>query len=409
MGFEGLFVVERVGMSGGLALLWRETGMATLLSYSTNYIDVSVTLDGEPPWRLTCFYGFPERSRRQQSWSLLRDLKAQSSLPWIVIGDFNDIASHEEKRGHLPHPDNLVRGFNDTLQDCELYDLGMQGHGFTWEKGRGSDHWIEEPLDRAIASTDWSDMYTQAKVLNILATTSDHSALFLELKGRPMRTVGRKFKFESAWLLDPQCREIVEASWRQSSHQEFQQRINVCGQDLWRWGSEHFRKFGRKVQSLRTLLENLRSSRAVNDVRRFQATEHELKLFLAQEEIYWRQRSKQLWLKEGDLNTKYFHRAASHRKKSNYLQRLKNSVGDWVEGSVMHGEILTYFADIFQSSDCSLDFLNSFSARITTDMNERLLRPIEPDEVKGAVFSMAPTRPRVRMACLHRSINFFDR
>ncbi|KAL0297736.1 UNVERIFIED_CONTAM: hypothetical protein Sradi_6825700 [Sesamum radiatum] len=41
------------------------------------------------------------------------------------------------------------------------------------------------------------------------------------------------------------------------------------------------------------------------------------------EEIVWRQRSKELWLREGDRNTGYFHRWASHRFKTNCIRKYK--------------------------------------------------------------------------------------
>lgn len=75
LGFEGLFCVENSGLGGGLALFWRDKDVATLLGYSQNYIDVVVSLPGKAQYRLTCFYGYPERARRQQSWELLRYLK----------------------------------------------------------------------------------------------------------------------------------------------------------------------------------------------------------------------------------------------------------------------------------------------------------------------------------------------
>jgi hypothetical protein len=39
-----------------------------------------------------------------------------------------------------------------------------------------------------------------------------------------------------------------------------------------------------------------------------------LNSLIAQEESYWRQRSRISWMKEGDRNTKFFHEFASQRK-----------------------------------------------------------------------------------------------
>lgn len=50
---------------------------------------------------------------------------------------------------------------------------------------------------------------------------------------------------------------------------------------------------------------------------------------LRMEEISWRQKSKQSWLKEGDRNMKFFHKIVSWRQSINSLSRLK-VVGNWV-------------------------------------------------------------------------------
>ncbi|XP_019176174.1 PREDICTED: uncharacterized protein LOC109171577 [Ipomoea nil] len=210
MGFDGMLVVGRKGMGGGLALFWREKDMVTVLGYSANHINVSVHLPDKIPYRLTCFYGYPERARRELSWRLLRGLKSSTVMPWIVIGDFNDIASPSEKKGVNPYPDGLIRGFNDTLNYCELCDLGMVGYRFTWDRGRGTDHWLEERLDRAVGNVEWCVAFPEAIMRNILTLNSDHSAIFLDPDGSPVCRVHREFRFKAAWLLDEECKQAVE-------------------------------------------------------------------------------------------------------------------------------------------------------------------------------------------------------
>ena len=47
------------------------------------------------------------------------------------------------------------------------------------------------------------------------------------------------------------------------------------------------------------------------------------------EETHWRQLSKELWLKEGDKNTGFFHRMANAHRRNNSLDRMKIN-GVWL-------------------------------------------------------------------------------
>lgn len=56
LGYEGVFVVDSQGRSGGLALMWRDVEKANLLSYSHNNVDIEVKVNRVSSWRITGLY-----------------------------------------------------------------------------------------------------------------------------------------------------------------------------------------------------------------------------------------------------------------------------------------------------------------------------------------------------------------
>ncbi|KAJ8769927.1 hypothetical protein K2173_009009 [Erythroxylum novogranatense] len=117
-------------------------------SFLQNFIDLVVKEEGMKEWRLTSFYGFPERGHRWESWELLRGLNEGNVLPWICLGDLNELLSEDEKMGGEAHPRYLMNDFLQALLDCNLSDITVEGYQFLREKGRGTDHWVRERLNR---------------------------------------------------------------------------------------------------------------------------------------------------------------------------------------------------------------------------------------------------------------------
>lgn len=109
--YDGAFVIENTGHSGGLAFIYKKEGSAHLISKSAHFIDVEVKLENKSPYCVTRYYGHVNHNHWRFSWQLLRTLVTQFMLPWWVLGDFNDLLSSSEKRGRVEHPSYLLNRF----------------------------------------------------------------------------------------------------------------------------------------------------------------------------------------------------------------------------------------------------------------------------------------------------------
>lgn len=56
-----------MGHSGGIVVIWNNSLDVSLTSFSFNHISMDIHDAIRGLWRLTAFYGFPERSRNHLS------------------------------------------------------------------------------------------------------------------------------------------------------------------------------------------------------------------------------------------------------------------------------------------------------------------------------------------------------
>lgn len=100
--------------------------------------------------------------------------------------------------------------FRDCINACDLKDLGYRGGSFTWCRGNSSASHIKERLDRFLATPAWFELYQSFEVRHLPMHKSDHSPILLEAAYTVREEDSTKpFRFESLWLFDEGCKEIV--------------------------------------------------------------------------------------------------------------------------------------------------------------------------------------------------------
>ncbi|KAL5546787.1 hypothetical protein UlMin_006474 [Ulmus minor] len=322
-------------------LLSKDHVVVKINSAARFYIDAIISSSDIIPWRFSGIYGDPNPNQRKNTWELIQRLCLVDHGPWICCGDFNEILDVSEKLGGREKPQCGIDNFRRSIDLCHLIDLGF-------EVRRGS-----------------------------------------------------RFHFEHAWCEDPGCGDIINSSWLGSSGDlgisGLLDRIALCGKNLEVWGKDKFRHLTKEKKTLQEKISCLSSLHDSGSWKTLKECEKNLNSLLDTEERYWRQRSRVSWLKNGDRNTKFFHKKAIARRKKNEILGLCDSNGCWQDDIGVVSEIIqSYFSNIFRSNCPTVDQINlitdSIPIRVSPEMNNSLLKPFNEDEVNAAVFGMNPTK-----------------
>ncbi|KAF7147855.1 hypothetical protein RHSIM_Rhsim03G0108700 [Rhododendron simsii] len=126
LGFNFATYFEPVGLSGGLALWWKPEVDIDIETSSKNIVHTIISNKFNSFVCAASFiYGYPNREGRDQVWEDLMGIGRTEILPWLCIGDFNEILSSEYKMGgNSPYPARFT-SFHGMLSVCGLVDLGF--------------------------------------------------------------------------------------------------------------------------------------------------------------------------------------------------------------------------------------------------------------------------------------------
>ncbi|KAK4284609.1 hypothetical protein QN277_001415 [Acacia crassicarpa] len=335
LGFDGLVQVPSVGRSGGLVAVWKSDQVGvSVLRRDRQFLHLLCSKNGEPSFFLTAVYSLPLPHCKHELWQELGKLASIIVDPWVVAGDFNDIAHPSERVGGATPSSWRMNKFVERINECNLNDLGYSGASFTWRgPGSATSSGLFERLDRALANTSFLSTFEQCSVRVLPRVKfSDHNPICLCFgKDVVSRSVSRPFRFEAMWLHHQDYRAFLSEEWDiqgdlNLSLSRFQEAIRV-------WNYDVFGMVETRKNRILARLNGIQKSTAYPYSRYLCGLEinlqEDLQRILALEEVKWFQKSKDIWIKDGDRNTRYYHLKAKMRTRRNKIRALKSESGVW--------------------------------------------------------------------------------
>ncbi|CAN1253995.1 Transposon TX1 uncharacterized 149 kDa protein [Linum perenne] len=175
-----------------------------------------------------------------------------------------------------------------------------------------------------------------------------------------------------------------------------QSKLQEVRRRLIEWARLGKTNSARHIRTLKQSIQDLRNQSPIewNCIRDL---ERQLSEALCQEKLFWKQKARIRWLKEGDCNTAYFHKVVATRRARNHIHALKDSSGiPQTDESIKRNIAVNFYRNLF-SSEHPIgfrlpDFLHGFPRKVTHSMNDRLLAFVSDEEIRKSVFDMGPSQ-----------------
>ena len=208
LGFDNSYIVEAEWFSGGIWLLWNECKIKIHVVANSRHSITALVDDQNYFWILTVVYANPCANIRRLLWSYLDSIRSCFQMPWLIVGDFNEITSCDEKRGG--RTTFSYSGFSNWIDRNELVDMGFIGPRFTWMNKRGVGDEVWERLDRGLCSMEWRIHYSESFVKHLPRLSSDHCPVLIQLQSTQIPySMSKPFRFEAMWLKNKDFEAII--------------------------------------------------------------------------------------------------------------------------------------------------------------------------------------------------------
>ncbi|KAJ9539130.1 hypothetical protein OSB04_031863 [Centaurea solstitialis] len=261
---------------------------------------------------------------------------------------------------------------------------------------------IHRKLDRVLVNDNFVDEFPFSSSCFLARGVSDHSPVVVSLAyGRPS---GRTpFRFDNFITSLPDFHMLVDQAWQSPIVGTYAFRLLAKLKSLKRSLRGLRSRVGavsQKVKISRDSLQHVQmlvdsNPRDLSLQERLASVSQDFQFALKMEDSYLRQRAKIRWIKEGDLNTAFFHKAVKERRNRSLIASILDGHGTEVHGEAVVNAFVDHFKSILGERDVNVvpDIPEDFFAnRLSIDDANFMIRPITKDEVKRAMFDIADDR-----------------
>jgi hypothetical protein len=199
-------------------------------------------------------------------------------------------------------------------------------------------------------------------------------------------------------LKHKEFKEVVARTWNKGASKGWMTRVvreklKAVKEALKKWNSETYGAMELNIPSLMASIQDLEVMGEVRDLSAVEKREwkqncEQLWALLNSKVCLEFQKSKAKWLKEGDVNSSYFHACVKGRKRTNSIMALKK--GDsWLENpNCIKEEICNYFVNHFAEEVWVRPTMDGIVfPNLSVEDNVQLERPFDESEVKVVIAS----------------------
>ncbi|XP_010501715.1 PREDICTED: uncharacterized protein LOC104779013 [Camelina sativa] len=244
----------------------------------------------------------------------------------MAIGDFNEIKGNHEKRRGPPRPEISFADFQNMIQVCDFHDMKHHGDPFTWT-GKRHSHDVACRLDRTMDNNEWLDQYPTSHVEFLELIESDHRPVITTISNDVNPRQGQ-FYYDNRLSNRDGFIVAINRGWNRrtlGNITNLSTRLKECRKAISHWKRSNPSNSREEINFLK-LIDKAHSDRSSRQ--QIQCLRHKLSCTYANEEEFWRVKSRKEWISFVDRNTKYFFATAKSHTARNKLYSILDDEGN---------------------------------------------------------------------------------